>query len=87
MNFITIVSNRRFSPLRSEKRGSSYAIGKTPIKKFSIILLGIAILWGIAVITPGPKFFMTARTTVGQNPEPKNPQLAARTAHLTPCNS
>ena len=35
--------------------------------KFSIILLSVAILWGIAVITPGPTFFITAKTAIGQS--------------------
>ena len=35
--------------------------------KFSIILLSVATLWGIAVITPGPNFFVTVRTAVSQN--------------------
>lgn len=34
--------------------------------KFSIILLSVAILWGIAVITPGPTFFITVKTAIGQ---------------------
>ena len=35
--------------------------------KFSIILLSVAILWGIAVITPGPNFFITVKTAIGQD--------------------
>ena len=35
--------------------------------KFSIILLSVAILWGIAVITPGPTFFITVKTAMGQS--------------------
>lgn len=35
--------------------------------KFSIILLSVAILWGIAVITPGPTFFITVKTAIGQS--------------------
>ena len=35
--------------------------------KFSIILLSVAILWGIAVITPGPTFFVTVKTALGQS--------------------
>lgn len=34
--------------------------------KFSIILLSVAIIWGIAVITPGPNFFITVKTAIGQ---------------------
>jgi len=35
--------------------------------KFSIILISVAILWGIAVITPGPNFFITVKTAIGQD--------------------
>jgi len=35
--------------------------------KFSIILLSVAILWGIAVITPGPNFFITVKAAIGQD--------------------
>jgi len=35
--------------------------------KFSIILLSVAIIWSVAVITPGPNFFITVKTAVGQN--------------------
>ena len=34
--------------------------------KFSIILLSVAIIWGVAVITPGPNFFITVKTAIGQ---------------------
>jgi len=32
--------------------------------KFSIILLSVAIIWGVAVITPGPNFFITVKTAI-----------------------
>jgi RhtB (resistance to homoserine/threonine) family protein len=35
--------------------------------KFSIILLSVAIIWTIAVITPGPNFFVTVKTAIGQS--------------------
>ena len=34
---------------------------------FSIILLSVAIIWTIAVITPGPNFFVTVKTAMGQS--------------------
>ena len=34
--------------------------------KFSIILLSVAIIWSVAVITPGPNFFITVKTAIGQ---------------------
>jgi len=34
--------------------------------KFSIILLSVAIIWSVAVITPGPNFFVTVKTAIGQ---------------------
>ncbi|MBT3187846.1 MAG: LysE family transporter [Anaerolineae bacterium] len=34
---------------------------------FSIILLNVALIWFIAVITPGPNFFITVKTAVGQS--------------------
>jgi len=33
----------------------------------SIILVGVAIIWGVAVITPGPNFFVTVKAAIGQN--------------------
>jgi len=35
--------------------------------EFSVILLSVATIWGIAVITPGPNFFITVKTAIGQN--------------------
>ena len=35
--------------------------------QFSIILLSVAIIWTIAVITPGPNFFVTVKTAIGQS--------------------
>jgi len=32
-----------------------------------IILLSVAAIWGIAVVTPGPNFFITVKTAVGQS--------------------
>ncbi|MCP4141717.1 MAG: LysE family translocator [Chloroflexi bacterium] len=34
---------------------------------FSIILLNVAIIWIVAVITPGPNFFVTAKTAAGHS--------------------
>ncbi len=33
--------------------------------ELSIILLSVAFIWGIAVITPGPNFFITVQTAIG----------------------
>ena len=33
----------------------------------AIILLSVAAIWGIAVVTPGPNFFITVKTAVGQS--------------------
>lgn len=34
--------------------------------ELSIMLLSVATIWGIAVITPGPSFFITVKTAIGQ---------------------
>jgi len=33
----------------------------------TVILLSVAAIWGLAVITPGPNFFITVKTAIGQN--------------------
>ena len=35
--------------------------------ELSFILMGIAVVWGAAVITPGPNFFITVQTAIGRS--------------------
>ena len=35
--------------------------------KYAIILSSVAIIWSVAVITPGPNFFITVKTALGQS--------------------
>ena len=34
---------------------------------FPITLISVAVIWSVAVITPGPNFFITVRTALGQS--------------------